>query len=148
MREPVILTLPEPPSANRWWRIAGNALHLSHAATDYKADVARRAGVTGAPLFPTEPLSVVIVWHRDRLAGDLDKRVGILLDAMQSIKKRVPDPKAVGRRKTRDVMLAPGVYDDDNQVVQIWARRCDAHPTIPKGFVQVEICPIATAGVP
>jgi Holliday junction resolvase RusA-like endonuclease len=135
----VTLTLPAPPSANRWWRIAGNRLHLSHEAKDYKAQAFAIAGVNGQPLFPTENLAIVIVWHRDRATGDLDKRLGVLLDALQSITKRVPDPTPKDPKKTRRIVLAPGVYDNDSQVVQIWARRCDSHPEIPKGSVRVEV---------
>lgn len=138
-RPAVVLTLPAPPSANRWWRIAGSRMHLSHEAKDYKAQAFAIAGVNGQPLFPTENLAVVVVWHRDRAAGDLDKRLGVLLDALQSIKKRVPAPTSKDPKKTRSITLAPGVYDNDSQVVQIWARRCDEHPEIPKGSVRVEV---------
>lgn len=115
--EPVLLELPAPPSANRWWRRAGNRMHLSHEAEDYKADVARRLNVHGAPHFPTERLTLVMVWRRDRKAGDLDKRLGVLLDALQG-----------------------SVYASDAQIVQLWARRCDDHPELAPGTVRVEVC--------
>lgn len=114
------LELPAPPSANRWWRRAGNRMHLSHEAEDYKADVAKRLGWLGgatAPKFPTEALTVVMVWRRDRKSGDLDKRLGVLLDALQG-----------------------SVYYSDAQIVQLWARRCDEHPELAPGTVRVEIC--------
>ncbi len=123
---PLVLVLPAPPSANRWWRRHGTTIHLSNEAKDYKADAAQRAGVNGATLFPTEFLSVIVVWHRDRKSGDLDKRLGVLLDALQERKQKVGPP-------------IPGVYASDAQIVQIWARRCDEHPEIPKGFVKVEV---------
>ena len=114
-------------------------MHLSHAARDYKRDVFQRAGVNGAPIFPTGDVSVVIVWHRTMKSGDLDKRLGVLLDALQSVRQRVPDHTAPGKTKTRLVVTAPGVYDSDAQVATIWARRCDEHDLIPKGHVRVEV---------
>ena len=125
-RDPLVLTLPAPPSANRWWRRHGTTIHLSNEARDYKADAARRAGVNGATLFPDEMLSVVVVWHRDRKSGDLDKRLGVLLDALQA-------------RKQRDAPTIPGVYASDAQIVQLWARRCDEHSQIPKGHIRVTV---------
>lgn len=117
------LMLPEPPSANRWWRRAGSRVHLSKDAKAYKALVA--AHVKGETMFPTGDISVNIVWHRGMKSGDLDKRIGVLLDAMQST--------------TINGAPMPGVYANDNQIVQIWARRCDEHPTVPKGHVLVEV---------
>jgi Holliday junction resolvase RusA-like endonuclease len=137
----LVLVLPEPPSANRWWRSGRGRMHLSHEAVAYKADAFQRAGVNGVPLYPDGEISVRVVWHRDRKAGDLDKRLGILLDALQSIKKRVKAPTPKKPKATRLVVLAPGVYDNDSQVVQIVAARVDAHPTIPKGHVRVEVGP-------
>lgn len=104
-------------------------MHLSHEARDYKADVATRAGVNGKPIFPDEPLTVVVVWRRTRKAGDLDKRLGVLLDALQSW----TDSKGLRH---------PGVYENDAQIVQIWARRCDEHPELAPGTVRVEVSAI------
>lgn len=112
-------------------------MHLSHEARAYKADAFQRAGVNGAPIFPTGDVSVVIVWRRTMKAGDLDKRLGVLLDALQSIRKRVPDHTAPG--KTRLAVVAPGVYDSDAQVAMIFARRCDAHEQLEPGTVRVEV---------
>ena len=134
MSEPVILELTAPPSANRWWRRAGNRMHLSHEAQEYKQSVAwklRTMGIAnGAPVFPTERLSVVVVWRRDRKAGDLDKRLGVILDALQ--------------QTTIGGVHLPGLYASDAQVEQIWARRCDEHPELAPGTIRVEVCPIAT----
>jgi hypothetical protein len=141
---PLILTLPEPPSSNRWWRMSGkgrNHLHLSDEAREYKAAVAAQAGVNGATLFPEEALSVVVVWCRSKKMGDLDKRLGIILDALQEIRKLVPAPTKKNPKHKTAIVLAPGVYATDGQIVQIWARRCDAHSEIPKGHMRIEICP-------
>ena len=76
------LTLPEPPSANRWWRRAGTRTHLSNEARAYKARVAEDhkcvATLDG-------PVMVSLAWYRSRRSGDLDKRLGVLLDALQGV---------------------------------------------------------------
>ena len=145
---PLVLTLPEPPSANRWWRSARGRVFLSHEARDYKQDAFLRAGIKDKTLFPTEPISVIVVWHRNDKRGDLDKRLGVVLDALQSIFKRVPDPKPGKPKNKKWVLLAPGVYDDDDQIVQLWARRCDEHKDIPKGSVRIEIAPCVETATP
>jgi crossover junction endodeoxyribonuclease RusA len=97
------LTLPEPPSANRWWRKFRNRMVLSAEARAYKTLVwgyvmehrGRPAGECGS-------VAVSIDWYRGRKAGDLDKRIGVLLDALQGL-----------------------AYDNDSQVVELTARRFD-----------------------
>ena len=114
-------------------------MHLSHEAREYKRDVFQRAGVNGAPIFPSGDVSVVVVWRRTLKSGDLDKRLGVLLDALQSIRQRVPDHTAKNASKTRLEVVAPGVYDSDAQVAMIWARRCDEHEQLEPGTVRVEV---------
>jgi Holliday junction resolvase RusA-like endonuclease len=76
----VMLSLPVPPSANRWWRRSGARMHISPEAREYKEMVALKcAGVT-----PLEgEVRVLIRWYRAQKSGDLDKRIGVLLDALQ-----------------------------------------------------------------
>lgn len=130
--------LPEPPSANRWWRMGRGKkgvshMHLSPDARQYKTALEMLIGGQVRPidskrewpLFP-EPAEVKITvdWWRGPIrvaggkglyyAGDLDKRLGILLDALQGL-----------------------VYKADSQVAEIRARRFNS-PTAP-GFVMVEI---------
>lgn len=124
---PCYLELPEPPSANRWWRMAHGRMHRSHEAADYMTMLREHARVSGAALFPSPvELSIVVVWRRERKAGDLDKRLGVLLDAMQTW----TDKSGIEH---------PGIYDNDSQVVQLWARRCDEHAHLKPGTVWVEI---------
>lgn len=82
------LRLPEPPSSNRWWRmvtVGGQArMLLSREAREYKALVSKALtalGITPAPESAT--ISVTIDWWRSQRRGDLDKRVGVVLDALQ-----------------------------------------------------------------
>src|SRR5687768_4557590 len=104
------LTLPEPPSANRWWRNVNGRMVTSKAARDYKAAVelycvTERVRKIRAPI----PVRVFVWWHRARKSGDLDKRLGVLLDALQGL-----------------------AYDNDSQIVSLHAERydCKANPRI------------------
>ena len=98
------LILREPPSANRWWRNVNGRMVLSRAAREYKQHVANEAFVRRVrPIQKPEHVAVTITWYRQRRVGDLDKRVGILLDAL------------IGH-----------CYTDDSQVTSLFAQRVDA----------------------
>ena len=102
-------TLPVPPSSNRWWRKWKNRMVLSDEAREYKSLVAmayRRAEIEG-------DIAISIDWYRARRSGDLDKRVGILCDALQGI-----------------------AFATDAQITQLSARRFD-DPKQPRVIVTV-----------
>lgn len=105
MSATLTLTLPEPPSANRWWRMVNGHMVTSRAARDYKA----RIGQLGGSRSVDGPVSVSLDWYRGRRSGDLDKRVGVLLDALQGV-----------------------AYPTDANVVELHARRFDDpdHPRV------------------
>lgn len=103
-------TLPEPPSANRWWRKWNNRMVLSVEARAYKLMVERR--YTGTPF--EGAVAVNICWYRKRRSGDLDKRLGVVLDALQGV-----------------------AYVNDSQVVRLVAERYD-DPKHPRLEVAVE----------
>lgn len=106
---PVLLWLPEPPSANRWWRNVNGRMVTSRAAREYKARVAHACTIQRVERIPRPtPVRLSFVWHRARKAGDLDKRAGVLLDALQG-----------------------ALYDNDAQIVELHAERRDAEPGSP-----------------
>jgi Holliday junction resolvase RusA-like endonuclease len=76
------LTVPVPPSANEWHRHVGSRVLLSSAARKYVKGLAQH--IPDMPPF-TGPIRVEIRWYRARRAGDVDKRGGILLDALQGL---------------------------------------------------------------
>lgn len=97
------LELREPPSANRWWRYVGGRVLTSRAAREYKQHVANAVLLAGARPVPTPtPVAVAVTWYRGRRSGDLDKRLGVLLDALQG-----------------------AAYDNDSQITSISATRED-----------------------
>ena len=115
----VSLTLTEPPSANRWWRNVSGRMVTSKAARDYKASVANRCLVQGVKPIPAPTaVCVVIEWNRKRKSGDLDKRLGVLLDALQG-----------------------NCYDNDSQIIRIVAERRDGG----RGTVFVTVVTTGTA---
>lgn len=132
-RHVVTVNLPEPPSANRWWRMgrggpAGHHMHRSAEATAYTNAAKMLYGsavgpgkAKGWPLCPKGvPVRVDITWFRKFRAGDLDKRVGILLDALQGL-----------------------AYEKDSQISCIIAIRIEA-PQAERASVQVKLYEIPT----
>jgi len=82
----MILTLPVPPSSNRWWRNVKGRMVKSREAREYQETAATLALMSRMELIekPTE-VAVTIHWYREALRGDLDKRYSIMLDALQGI---------------------------------------------------------------
>lgn len=109
--------LPEPPSANRWWRNVNGRMVTSKAAREYKetvlAEAINRLGRRFKQVAIEGPVRVEMFWYRSRKSGDLDKRIGIMLDALQGI-----------------------AYEKDAQVTELHAYRRDESP---KGTVVVHI---------
>jgi Holliday junction resolvase RusA-like endonuclease len=89
----------------------------SKAARDYKAYVGRRMLDRKVSKVPAPyPVCVQISWYRERKSGDLDKRIGIVLDALQGV-----------------------LFDDDSQVVAINAERWE-DPKRPR--VEIIVIPM------
>lgn len=97
--------LPEPPSANRYWRVANGRPYLSAEAKGYKQHVAAIAHyeTRGQVAFPSgKTIAVTLTWYRSARRGDLDNRAKVALDALNGI-----------------------VWDDDAQIVELHLYRKD-----------------------
>lgn len=94
----VRLTLPEPPSVNRYWRVFRNRAVMSDDARLYK----RRVALLGRRHLQQGPVAVSLRWFRSRRAGDLDNRVKVTLDALNGV-----------------------LWTDDDQVVELHAYRAE-----------------------
>lgn len=96
------LTLPYPPSGNRYWRVFRGIVVPSQEAKTYKASVKFRA--MNQDVF--EPLKgevvVSVAVFRPQRSGDLDNRLKVLLDSLRGV-----------------------AFADDKQVVELHARRYD-----------------------
>lgn len=102
-------TLPVPPSANRWHRNVNGRMVTSAEARAYGQLAAAMAHSQGVrQIRRPATVAVMLVWYRSRKSGDLDKRVGICLDALQGI-----------------------AYENDSQVVELVASRRD-DPSRPR----------------
>lgn len=115
-RVAMYLYLPEPPSANRYWRNWRGRMVVSAEARAYKARVwAEAVRCKHRPM--SGPVRVTLFWRRKAKRGDLDNRIKVVLDAIKGT-----------------------LYDDDKQVVEIHARRMDL-PENPGLTVTVEVAP-------
>lgn len=93
--------LPYPPSANRLWTVFRGHMVKTEAAREYAGTCAELARLAGAKR-TDKHVAVEVVVERPIRTGDLDNRLKAVLDALNGI-----------------------VYDDDDQVVVIKARRVD-----------------------
>lgn len=107
------LTLPVPPSANRYWSIWRGRAVTSGAAHEYRRTVQLAARAIGA-VPTTQPVAVRIDWFREAKRGDLDNRIKCLLDALRGV-----------------------AFMDDKQVVELHAYRRD-DKTNPRVEVTIE----------
>lgn len=96
------LTLPEPPSANRYWRTFRGRAVKSKEARAFVEAVRTLALVAKVKPILAGPVKLTVVWYRSRKMGDLSNRLKIVEDAMNGV-----------------------CYTDDKQVSEIVMRRVD-----------------------
>lgn len=118
------ITLPWPPSTNRYWRSVGGRVLISRDGRQYRADVARiaAAGRTRG-LVPRLPLAdrlavTIVAAPPDRRRRDLDNLLKSLLDALTHA----------------------CIWFDDSQVDDLRVVR--AAPS-PRGRIEITITPLA-----
>lgn len=97
-RSEQVLTLPVPPSANKYWVYTGRRVVTSPEARAYKDEVALLA--RGDIIRGHVALNVSV--FRPAQRGDLDNYLKIMLDALQGI-----------------------LYENDDQITEIHAFRYD-----------------------
>jgi crossover junction endodeoxyribonuclease RusA len=111
----MILTLPYPPSANVYWRVARGKVIKSNEARTYQEAAGWLAKSQGAELLEG-PVCVRLNVYRPQRSGDLDNRIKPLLDSLQGI-----------------------LYTNDDQVEEIHAYRYDDKQN-PR--VEIEVVPV------
>lgn len=119
------LTLPYPPSANRYWRNWRGRMVRSKEATAYMGTVAAlalRAGLRGVQY--DGAVGVTVTLYRPAKRGDLDNSLKVLLDSLRGI-----------------------AYADDSQVVRLFAERFDDQAS-PRAEVTVFDMAEVVAGRP
>lgn len=95
----IALELPDPPTANLYWRNWKGRIVKSSEARKYQKTVrslAREQGV--CPL--VGEVRVRITWRRQHRRGDLDNKLKVVLDALKGI-----------------------AWEDDSQIAEITAAR-------------------------
>jgi len=108
-----VITLPHPPSSNRYWRVWNGRAVKGKEARDYQALIKVLAHNAG--MRPVEgEVAMTVTWFRARRAGDLSNRIKVLEDALNGI-----------------------AYVDDKQVVEMHYYRQDDPNR--KGEVDVEV---------
>lgn len=95
------ITLPQPVSANRYWRNFRGRMVVSAEAKAYKEQVAWIARAAGVEML-TGDVSVTMRVYRQAKRGDLDNSLKVSLDSLIGI-----------------------AYADDSQIVRIVAERYD-----------------------
>lgn len=95
------LTLPYPPSANRYWRNFNGRMVISDEARAYKDEVMYTCLGQSVEMLEGD-ISLTIKIYRPRKSGDLDNRIKCLQDALNGV-----------------------AYRDDSQIVELHAYRYD-----------------------
>lgn len=91
------VTLPMPPSANRYWRTSRDGrVYVSDEAKTYKSRV--RLDTAAEPL--EGDLTITVKVYRAQKTGDLDNRLKVLFDALKGL-----------------------AFSDDRQIAEIHAYR-------------------------
>lgn len=126
----VTLTLPVPPSANRYWRTrvitprGGKpfvSTYVSEEAEAFKLQVmavCRERGIRDVVFPAGTPVSLTMTWYRERKSGDLSNRIKVVEDALNGL-----------------------VWADDKQVAELHVYRVDGQRP---GRVEVTIAAIAS----
>lgn len=78
-----MLSLPWPPSANRYWRHTGNRVLVSREAKDYKSTIATLALFWRKPKLLGRLCVHIKAFPPDRRARDIDNLAKIVLDSLQ-----------------------------------------------------------------
>jgi len=113
----VTITLPWPPSVNRYYRRVGNRTLISREGREYRTKVVEMVASCGQQIRVEGRLSVSIdAFPPDRRRRDLDNVLKALLDAMQHA----------------------GIYEDDANIDRLLIERMAVQPKNGQVIVTIE----------
>lgn len=115
------LTLPYPPSANRYWRMVNGRMIVSAEARKYKRAAATIAIIRRVTQ-TLGPVKCFIDFYRPAKRGDLDNTLKVCIDSLKGI-----------------------AFEDDSQIVEIHARRFE-DKSDPRAEVRIEAAGGARGG--
>ena len=126
--KPIVLTLPYPPSLNRYWRRVGNRTVLSREARRFRKRVkdawfVQRFVHYREPLGSTPVEVKMVVSPPDNRRRDLDNVLKAVFDGIE----------------------AAGVIDDDSQVRRL---EVEFSGIVTEGQIDVEIIPYSAGETP
>ena len=110
----MILSLPYPPTSNKYWRVVNGRMVLSRDGRKYKRVVPLLAKVQKCGPAFEGPVVLTVTVYRPIKRGDLSNRLKVLEDALQGV-----------------------AYLNDEQVVEIHMRRRE-DPKNPRAVVTIE----------
>lgn len=79
-----MITLPYPPSANRYWRHFRGKVVKSDEARAYQTEAGWLAKAGGVRIVDGD-LVLTLRFYRPRKAGDLDNRIKVTLDSLNGV---------------------------------------------------------------
>lgn len=104
--QPVVLTLPWPPTVNHYWRRVGAKTLISERGRQYREAVAQAVMLAGHPRVNGALRVRIEAWPPDRRRRDIDNLLKSVLDALEHA----------------------GVYEDDGDIDDLRIVRRDMSP--------------------
>ena len=113
------LTLPFPPSVNRYWRHVGNRVLISKEGREFREHVTDLMKDQRVKKHQGDLIVDISLIPVDRRRRDVDNSLKALLDAMQT----------------------GGAYDDDSQIVRLTVEKFDPEADAPRSEIVIRHVP-------
>lgn len=112
------LTLPWPPSVNRYWRSVNGRVLIAAAGRRYRTDVELICALAGLRGIGSQPVSVSIsAYYPDLRRRDIDNILKAPLDALTSA----------------------GIWDDDSQIQALSIRKAGIDRHNPRLEIEISM---------